>query len=47
MHRGMEGDRIEDFIDKVNCLEITLESEMKQTGYSEYTTHPQIVTIRD
>ena len=31
MHRGMEGDGIADFIQKVNCLEIKLESEiMKQ-----------------
>ena len=45
MHREMEGDGIADFIQKVNCLEIKLESEMKQTGYSDYTTHPQIVPI--
>ena len=45
MHRGMEGDGVADFIDKVNCLEIKLESEIKETGYGGYNTHYDIPIV--
>ncbi len=45
MRRNAHGDGVVDFIEKMDCLNISLISDFTPTGYSEYVTIPQIDTI--
>ncbi len=46
MRRDARGDGAADFIEKMDCLNITLPpSDVKPTNYSDYSDIPQIVTI--
>ena len=45
MHRNAQGDGAVDFIEKMDCLNISLPSDITPTDYTEFSTHPQIVTI--
>ena len=45
MHRDAQGDGAVDFIEKMDCLNISLASDITPTEYRDYSTTPQIVTI--
>ena len=45
MRRNAEGDGAVDFIEKMDCLNISLPSGVSPTDYSGYVTTPQIITI--
>lgn len=45
MRRNAQGDGAVNFIEKMDCLNISLPSGVTPTDYSGYTTTPQIVTI--
>ena len=45
MHRGVEGAAASDFIEKMDCLNIVLESQIKDVAYNEFSGSPHIVRI--
>lgn len=45
MHRNAQGDGAADFIEKMDCLNISLTSDFTQTSFSEYSPTPQVITI--
>jgi hypothetical protein len=45
MHRDAQGDGAVDFIEKMDCLNISLPSDITTTEYRDYSNHPQVITI--
>ena len=43
LHRNIQGDGVADFIEKIDCLNITLASDMTKTNYDDLPMDPQPV----